>query len=105
MLGFNATALDEYVAKEDSTYSWVDTGERIHGNIPTSNGIELYTGYVLNMTSQAWLTEEDSSRPIWWHILVVIIPENVKEEHKDWSFIYITGGNNEGSPDKFKWDD
>jgi hypothetical protein len=51
MLGFNATALDEYVAKEDSTYSWIDTGERLHGNIPTSNGIELYTGYVLNMTS------------------------------------------------------
>jgi hypothetical protein len=51
------------------------------------------------------LTEKESSRPVWWHILVVIIPHNVKEENKEWGSIYITGGNNEGTPDKLKWDD
>jgi hypothetical protein len=34
--------------------------------------------------------------------LVVIIPENVREEHKEWSNLYMTGGKNEGNPDKFK---
>jgi len=50
-LGFNTTALDDYVAKEDPTYNWVDTGERINGQIDGENGISLYTGYILNMTS------------------------------------------------------
>jgi hypothetical protein len=43
--------LDEYVAKEDPAYSWIDTGERINGKLPTKYGFEHYTGYVLNMTS------------------------------------------------------
>ena len=50
---------------------------------------------MLNMTSQQWLTPEDSTRPIWWHILVVVVPETVT--HNDTGMLWITGGNNEGS--------
>lgn len=40
----------------------------------------LRTGYVLNMTSQKWLDESIVTRPIWWHILVVVVPDNVQWE-------------------------
>lgn len=48
---------------------------------------------MINMTSQQWLTEADVSRSIWWHIIVVIIPDNV-----DWkknATLWITGWNND----------
>ena len=51
-----------------------------------------WTGYVLNFTSQQWLTPEESSRPIWWHILVVIVPN--KLEYSNTPFLWITDGDN-----------
>jgi len=50
-LGFNTTALDDYVAKPDASYNWTDTGERLHGKEPFLDGFVEWTGYVLNMTS------------------------------------------------------
>ena len=32
------------------------------------------------MTSQKWLDETITTRPVWWHILVVIVPETVRWE-------------------------
>ena len=48
----------------------------------------------LNVTSQQWLTPEDfsntsSSGSIWYHILVVIVPDEVK--YKNNASMYITG--------------
>lgn len=40
------------------------------------------------------MTEADSSRSLWWHYLVVIIPDNVKEKDKDFAFLWITDGSN-----------
>ena len=34
----------------------------------------------------------DSSRPIWWHILVIIIPPEI--EHSNTPFLWITDQNN-----------
>merc|ERR1712179_732410 len=56
--------LKQYVDKPDSHYAWTDTGIRIDGFDPLH--IKKWTGYVLNFTSQQWLTPEDSSRSIWW---------------------------------------
>ena len=57
-----------------------------------------FTGYILNMTSQQWLTSKDVSRSIWWHYLVVVVPDEII--HKTLSGLYITGGsNNNGYPD------
>merc|ERR1711990_874460 len=52
----------EYVDKKDSVYEWSDTGHRLHGLDPLH--LKSWTGYVLNFTSQQWLTPEDSSRSI-----------------------------------------
>jgi len=53
-LGFNTTALDDYVAKPDASYNWTDTGERLHGKEPflyPEPGFVSWTAVVLNMTS------------------------------------------------------
>ena len=80
-----ATPLDDYVNMPDPNFNYVDTGLRRGGN--------GWTGYVYNMTSQAWLTPEDSSQPIWWHWLVIIIPHDVVVNRSS-ALLYITGGDN-----------
>lgn len=52
----------------------------------------LRAGHFVNVTSQQWLTSEDTSRSVWWHVLCIIIPSNV-QFHND-AFLWITGGNN-----------
>jgi PhoPQ-activated pathogenicity-related protein len=46
------------------------------------------------MTSQQWLRPEDVTRSIWWHYLVVIIPDNL--DFKNNATLWITGGSNTG---------
>ena len=67
--------LKEYVDKPDPNYRWIDTGERIKGVDPLH--LVGWTGYVLNFTSQEWLTAGEVSQPLWWHIMIVVIPNNV----------------------------
>jgi len=50
---------------------------------------------MLNMTSQRWLTEEDTSRSIWWHQMVVIVPSNLDPKNKHNATMWITGGSND----------
>src|SRR5207245_1453825 len=45
--------------KPDPNYSYFDTGIRLDNGSGSQ-----WTGYVLNMTSQGWLTEADSNRPV-----------------------------------------
>lgn len=107
-----STPLDDYVWSPDPAYSWEDLEQPINGtfgNVP-------WTGHVLNVTSQTWLTEEDSDRHLWYatpylrslltpsdsdflrvrryHFLVVIVPDNVKPEYAVNSTLYVTGGSN-----------
>mmetsp|Transcript_34025 Transcript_34025/g.43883 ORF Transcript_34025/g.43883 Transcript_34025/m.43883 type:complete len:532 (-) Transcript_34025:234-1829(-) len=90
----SATPLDDYVWEPDDNYKWVDTGETIHGR--NEDGSVHYTGYLLNMTSQQWLTPEDVSRSIWWHMLVVIVPTNLDPTFNLNSTMWVTGWSNEG---------
>jgi hypothetical protein len=89
------TALDDYVWAHDDHYGWVDTGvvlegkSRPQGNLPGHS----WKGYVLNMTSQQWLDESIVSRSIWWHMLVVIVPDTI--DYKQNATLWITGGSNE----------
>jgi len=88
------TDLDEYVWAVDNNYSWTELEDHeIHGKglLYFNKG---WTGYTLNVTSQQWLTPEtfantSSSGSIWYHILVVIVPDEVK--YKNNASIYITG--------------
>lgn len=84
-----ATPLDEYVAADDSVYTWYDTG---YTNI-TGGG---WKGHLINLTSCKWLTEaEVGDRTVWTHQLVIIVPDTIKDP--DHGFVWITGGEN-GNP-------
>jgi len=52
------TALDKYVAKPDTNYSF---------QVVTTNPGDGYTTFVLEMTSQAWLTTNEVDQPGWKH--------------------------------------
>lgn len=86
----SAGPLWDYVNAPDPTLSWVDTGYTLH--------TDQWDGYMLNLTSQSWLTENATDRHIWTHQLMVFIPSNCK--NLSISAIYVTGGgnNNPGNP-------
>jgi PhoPQ-activated pathogenicity-related protein len=63
--------------------------------------IDLSAGHILNMTSQRWLTDADFSessdaKSIWWHWLVVIVPDELKFTRN--ASMWITGGGMGSSP-------
>eukprot|EP01013_Petalomonas_cantuscygni_P008288 TRINITY_DN21004_c0_g1_i1.p1 TRINITY_DN21004_c0_g1~~TRINITY_DN21004_c0_g1_i1.p1 ORF type:complete len:562 (-),score=146.05 TRINITY_DN21004_c0_g1_i1:753-2339(-) len=78
------TPLDKFVNAPDPAYSWHDTGHRIN--------LGLATGYVLNMTSQTWVTPDNNTRPVWWHTMVVVVP--LEWDRSRDGFVYVTGGSN-----------
>eukprot|EP00227_Mantoniella_beaufortii_P010629 CAMPEP_0197600516 /NCGR_PEP_ID=MMETSP1326-20131121/33406_1 /TAXON_ID=1155430 /ORGANISM="Genus nov. species nov., Strain RCC2288" /LENGTH=85 /DNA_ID=CAMNT_0043167623 /DNA_START=30 /DNA_END=284 /DNA_ORIENTATION=+ len=59
----------DYVNTPDAVYNWVDTGFRYN-----ETG---WSGYMLNLTSQTWLTPAESDRSVWTHQLLVVIPDNL----------------------------
>jgi PhoPQ-activated pathogenicity-related protein len=79
--------LDEYVQGDDGYYSWEEIGQHEY---------ELVTLYLINMTSQKWQDESFSSRAIWWHVMGVAVPHNIR--HYDKGFLAIVGGDNK-NPD------
>jgi PhoPQ-activated pathogenicity-related protein len=82
------TALDEYVAAPDTNYTYrlVDT---IRG--------KDYTTFVLEMTSQAWLTTNEVDRPVWKHWVTILKPDAVTCTN---ALLFISGGANGGNPPK-----
>lgn len=80
------TALDDYIAKEDSTYSWklVETREA-----PT------HTTFAIELTSQTWRKPEEVDRTVWKHWLMVVRPKEVASET---GFLFITGGSHRDKP-------
>eukprot|EP01040_Poterioochromonas_malhamensis_P012466 gene12466-13637_t len=100
-LRIQATPLDDYVWKYDENYKWVDMGNDYIGKGKFMD--RGYTSYLLNMTSQRWLTDADfsagsESGSIWWHYLVVIVPDEIK--YKQNASLWITGGSQRsGLPD------
>ena len=93
--------LQEYVFMEDGAYSWLDTGHRIR--VDETGGRGGWTGYFLNFTSQQWLTSDLVSRSEWWHILVVVVPDNLSTT--DTTLLWIgSGGNNDPLPDLADYD-
>jgi PhoPQ-activated pathogenicity-related protein len=79
------TALDAYIAKPDASYSW-----KLVKTIPGDG----YTTFVVDLTSQNWLTTREVDRTVWQHWLVIVKPDVVKH---DTGFLFIGGGKN-GSP-------
>jgi len=76
------TALDRYVKTPDSNFKY-----SLAKTIPGDG----YTGYVLDMTSQQYLTEKEVDRPIWKHWVTTIKPAKVTT---DIALLFIGGGSN-----------
>ncbi len=54
-----------------------------------------YTSYVLDLTSQKWLTDAEVDHPVWQHWIVLIVPWEVDYET---AFLLINGGGNDATP-------
>lgn len=81
--GLKRTALDRYVDEPDEHYKY---------EIVNTIAGDGYTTFIVDMTSQKWLTEKEVNKPIWKHWMVVIRPDTVAS---DIGFLYISGGGNE----------
>lgn len=91
-----ATPLDDYVNRDDGHFSYVKLNHTVKG--------DGFTAEFYNMTSQKWMTEAETNRPIWWHFMAVVIPDNI-DNTVDSSFLYITGNSNDHPDDIPKADD
>ncbi len=80
------TAIDDYVARPDDTFSW-----KI---LKTSSSDGLQT-FVLTMNSQTWRTKDEVDRPVWQHWITLAVPKKVKSKI---GFLFIGGGGNGGKP-------
>lgn len=78
--GLELTALDEYVRQPDANYRY---------SVVTTVQGEGYKTFVLEMTSQQWLTEAEVNLPIWEHFMTVTVPEELSS---DIGFLTIGGG-------------
>ena len=70
--------------QNDTAFSWYETGFTIQ--------TPGYTAYMLNMTSGTWLTPNDSSRYVWTHQLLVVVPVSYNPEYASTGALWITGG-------------
>lgn len=82
------TALDRYVAAPDTNYSF-HLVDRVPGQGQTT--------YVVEMTSQAWLTTNEVDRPVWKHWVNIVKPDVLATSN---SLLMISGGKNGGNPPK-----
>ncbi len=80
------TALDRYVSKADPSYEW---------QIVAQQDSPAGTAYVIDLTSQTWLTVNEVDRPLWKHWLTVVRPRNATANK---ALLFIGGGSNGGPP-------
>ena len=78
------TPLDNYFAAPDSNYSY--------HLVNTIRGQD-HTAYILEMTSQAWLTTNEVDRPVWEHWMTIVRPDAVASSK---ALLFIGGGANDG---------
>ena len=77
------TALDRYVAAADTNFQW-----HLANTIKQPGA----TVYIVDLTSQSWLTSQEISRTLWKHWLTVIVPDNAAAGT---GLMVIGGGSNE----------
>jgi PhoPQ-activated pathogenicity-related protein len=74
------TALDRYVAAPDTNFSF---------KVINSNRVQKTTSYVLELTSQAWLTTNEVDQPLWKHWLTIVRPDQLSSAT---GMLLIAGG-------------
>lgn len=80
------TALDDYIAKPDSSFAW---------RLAETKEAADHTVFAIELTSQTWRTSEEVDRTVWKHWLMVIRPKVVASET---GFLFITGGSHRDNP-------
>ena len=80
------TALDDYVAKPDSTYKW---------RLAETREASDHTIYAIELTSQTWRKPEEVDRTVWKHWLMVARPKEVTSKT---GFLFVTGGSHRDTP-------
>jgi PhoPQ-activated pathogenicity-related protein len=84
--GQRETALDRYVKTPDPAFKF-----SLANTIPGKG----FTTYVIDMTSQNWLTPAEVDRTEWRHWVVIVKPDEVKHTT---GLLFIGGGNNNSKP-------
>ena len=84
--GQGETALDRYVKTPDPAFKF-----SLVNTIPGKG----FTTFVIDMTSQNWLTPAEVDRPEWRHWVVIVKPDEVKHTT---GLLFIGGGNNNSKP-------
>jgi len=79
-------ALDNYVATEDTSFSFY-VADTIHGDNSTT--------YLMYMSSQTWRDTSEVDRILWEHWAGIIVPDNV---NYDKALLFIDGGSNNPNP-------
>jgi PhoPQ-activated pathogenicity-related protein len=80
------TALDRYVAKPDTNYSF-----RLDHSVKGDG----YTTHYVDMISQSWLTTNEVNHPLWQHWLTIVVPDKVTTPT---ALLFITGGSTRTNP-------
>jgi PhoPQ-activated pathogenicity-related protein len=76
------TALDRYISKPDSSYSW---------KLVNTIAGEGYKGYVIDLSSQTWRSADEVDRPVWKHWLTIVKPDKTTSNK---ALLFIGGGSN-----------
>ena len=77
------TALDRYVAAPDASYAFK--------LVSSHNGGDFQT-FVIDMTSQTWLSDKEVDKPVWKHWLTIVVPDKVTSPT---ALLLINGGSND----------
>ena len=80
------TPLDDYIAKDDTTFSW---------RLGETREAADHTVFAIELTSQTWRTTAEVDRPVWKHWLMVVRPKVVASET---GFLFVTGGSHREHP-------
>lgn len=80
------TALDDYIDKQDDSYSWRLAETREESD---------HTLFAIELTSQTWRTAAEVDRPVWKHWLMVVRPKQVESKT---AMLFIGGGSHQDTP-------
>ncbi|HJL75171.1 MAG TPA: PhoPQ-activated protein PqaA family protein, partial [Candidatus Marinimicrobia bacterium] len=86
LLFAQSPALDNYIALEDTSYSYY-AADTIFG--------DNYTKYILYLSSQTWRDTSEVDRTLWEHWVGIIVPDDM---YFDKALFFIDGGSNTPDP-------
>lgn len=83
------TKFDEYINRPDDAWTYEELTSYRYENMSV-------TLYILNMTSQRWMSPEFTSCHVWWHFMGIAIPDTI--DRFDIATLYIMAGLDNDEP-------